>query len=701
MKNSLGLSRILAMGLALSLGGGLLNDVGAQTVTELLRSGSNGAKYDLVVIGDGFQSTEQNTFNNLVDGLLLQGVFSDGVFRETMNAFNIYRINADSTDTGVTQVDANGNVTNARNTAFDYRYSGVWDRCWMEPGPNSSTRINNVLNQHVPQAEFVFIILNEAGGGGCRRGTSLAVTTTSPWTTAAHEMGHMIGNLGDEYTGGTAHYTGGEPGASNLTIETDRDKVKWSCFIDPHTAVPTTCANVTDAVQDIGIFEGATIGSDRFRFDLFRSSCNDRMRSNVPAFCSVCYNRLHEVLDARHDYRFRNAYAGDFNGDGLDDMVLHNDNSLALYLSSGAELEAAWIATGEIPLWDDFMPGDKFYVGDFDGDGMDDLYVFNHADWSIPYFALLRSNGSGFDCIRRYDLELPGWDDMRAHDQFYVGDFNGDGRDDIFVFNGRDWSVGYFELLASTGNGLRYVRRYDEELPGWDDMKRHDVFHVADFDGDGDEDIFVFNGRDWSMGYLEMLASSGESLTYVRRYDRELPGWDDMRSHDLFEVGDFDNDQREDLYVFNGEDWSMAYLQMLRSTGTALVNTRRYDGDVPGWNGLERHDRFHVADVNGDEKDDLYVYNAEDWVTEYLGTLRSNGTQLAGSWQDDWVNSWNLGKADRFLVANFNGGSGWDDLFVFNDDWYGMLRSHSQSVQLNSIYPKWIHNHNYHCQGWW
>ena len=74
---------------------------------------------------------------------------------------------------------------------------------------------------------------------------------------------------------------------------------------------------------------------------------------------------------------------------------------------------------------------------------------------------------------------------------------------------------------------------------------------------------------------------------------------------------------------------------------------------------------------------------------------------MNGGWQDDWIGSWNLGKGDRFLVCNFNGGSGWDDLLVYNDGWFGLLRSLSNRVTLTAIYPKWIHNHNYHDQGWW
>jgi len=671
-------------------------------VVELLRSGGNGAKRDLVIIGDGFQADDQAVFNTYVDQTIA-GVFGDDAFRETMNAFNIYRVNVDSTDEGVTEVDANGNVTTARTTALDFRYSGDWDRCWMEGGPNTSANLDAILDDTVPQRDFVFVVLNETGSGGCRSWYGLAVTRGEGWATASHEMGHMVGAQGDEYFDSAGPtYTGNEPGVTNLTKNTDRATLKWRNWVHPSTPLPTTCADVADMVQDVGLFAGATTGGTQFGGGIFRPTCDSRMRSNTPVFNPVGYHTVHDNLDAAHDFTFDDAYAGDFNGDGRGDLVLHNANSLALYVSKGSTLEAAWVATGEIPLWDDFMAGDRFFVGDFDGDGMDDLFVVNFADWAIPYFALLRSTGKGFECIQRFDEELPGWDDMKPGDQFFVADFNADGKDDLYVFNGTDWSMGYFELLRSTGTDLAYVVRYDEELPGWDDMKPGDQFFVADFNADGKDDIYVFNGTDWSVGYLEMLRATGGSLAYVRRYDEELPGWDDMKPGDKFYVADFNADGDEDLYVFNGTDWSMGYLQMLMSRrGQGLVNIRRYDGEVPGWDDLEPHDQFYAADVDGDGRRDLYAYNAVDWDSEYLGVLRSSGQSLAGSWQKDWINSWNLGEHDRFLVVNFNGGAGWDDLFVRNADWFGLLRSHSGAVGLTMINHRWIHDHRYHVWGWW
>ena len=34
-------------------------------------------------------------------------------------------------------------------------------------------------------------------------------------------------------------------------------------------------------------------------------------------------------------------------------------------------------------------------VGDFDGDGRDDLLVTNFTDWAMPYVATLQSTGTG------------------------------------------------------------------------------------------------------------------------------------------------------------------------------------------------------------------------------------------------------------------------------------------------------------------
>jgi len=202
------------------------------------------------------------------------------------------------------------------------------------------------------------------------------------------------------------------------------------------------------------------------------------------------------------------------------------------------------------------------------------------------------------------------------------------------------------------------------------------------------------------MGYLEMLKSTGTALQYIRRYDEELPGWDDMKVHDIFYVGDFNNDSKEDLYVFNGKDWSMEYLGMLSTTGSALYMARRFDNSIPGWGAMAPNDKFFVGDINNDQMSDLYVFNADDWSTEYLALLKSTGNNLNGEMYSDWIGRWNLGFVDRFITADFDS-DGDDDIYIRNRNWLGMLRSNWKTLSQIELYHKWIHNVEYHMHGWW
>jgi hypothetical protein len=335
--------------------------------------------------------------------------------------------------------------------------------------------------------------------------------------------------------------------------------------------------------------------------------------------------------------------------------------------------------------------GDRFFVGDFNGDGKDEVAVFNGTNWVMEYLGLLADDGAdGLRLIARYDNSMPGWD-FTPGDRFTVADFNGDGKKDLFVFNGSNWAIPYVGMLRSSGTGFSLVKRYDANMPSWE-MRPGDRHVVGDFSGDGKEDLWVFNGSNWSIPYLGMLRSNGTSLSMSKRYDGTMPGWQ-MRPNDRHYVGDFDGDGKADLYVFNGTNWSIAYLGMLKSTGSQLSLTRRYDGNAPGWQ-MRAHDRHWIADVNRDGKADLFVYNHQDWTPEYLGTMISSGTDLVSAWKEDWVGEWNLGTVDRFEPCDFEGVGGKRDLIVHNTDWLGMIRA-TPTLSLRRIYHKWIHNYRY------
>ena len=685
----------------------------ADRMTVLRKAGPPGTKRNLAVFGDGFAAADQTAYNTWVDNVLIRGVFGHDYFSEDASAFNIYRVNLESVDSGVSTRTYNDQGTpndpsddtidseTIRNTALGIIFSGSWARCWLEYGPNSDSRLKAAVAKWVPDANVILVVLNNPGFGGCGGSGRAHVTMGVGWDVIAHEFGHGIGGFEDEYSV-TGAYTGGEQGWINLTTITDRATTKWRRFIAPTTPLPTgvgPAANYNqgprppgwDSNTDAGLFEGGLT----LNTGIYRPVENCRMNGNIPPYCPVCYTSIKTNRDTETDHHFRNAYAGRFYGTGLSDLLLHHGTSIQLFRADGSALTHTFSAVERVPGSWQFKPNDQVYVGDFNGDGKDEVAIFNGVDWSIPYLGLLADDGNdGLQLIARYDGDIPGWGGFAAHDRFLVADLNGDGRKDLVVVNTDDWAMPYVGLLRSSGSGFFLTQRYDGDIPGWGGLARQDEFFVGDLDGDGRDDLVIFNGLDWAMAYVGLFRANGSGYSMLVRYDGDIPGWGGLAAHDKLVLGDFNGDGLCDVFIFNGDDWSMPYLGMFRSTGKGLAYVNRYDGDVPGWDGLGRHDRFLAADVNGDGRCDLWVWNYQDWSTEYLGVMRSSGSGLQTTYVGGWVGEWNLGLVDAFEVARLTAAQGCPQLYVHNTNWFGVIHG-SGGIGLDRIYYRWIHTYRY------
>lgn len=280
--------------------------------TKIVNRGPASSKWNLVLVSEGYQSTEMTTWHTHADDFVT-ALFSTPPFDEVelSCAINVYRIDVTSTDSGADDPNPCGTDTNGSGatpaTYFDGRFcsDGVIRRL---PAVDTAL-VSTVVNAEVPEWDQVVVVINSTVSGGS--GGQIAVTTTDPgWElTAIHEIGHSAFGLADEYeyyqgcsSGETDRdtYSGSEPSEPNVTINTDRTTIKWASLINAATAMPTSqnancsiCDNQSNPVATgtVGAFEGGRY----FHCGIFRPTFDCMMRNFAP-FCPVCVARIRETM---------------------------------------------------------------------------------------------------------------------------------------------------------------------------------------------------------------------------------------------------------------------------------------------------------------------------------------------------------------------------------------------------------------------
>jgi len=133
--------------------------------------------------------------------------------------------------------------------------------------------------------------------------------------------------------------------------------------------------------------------------------------------------------------------AGDFNGDGRDDILKTFSHAgldhFDVYQSNGRGFTMNRWATGMGAT----MPNQKFVAGDFNGDGRDDIAKVFGIN-GTAYVDIMASGGNSFRHFGSRDIGGGiGGGGFWGSQKWFAGDFNGDGRDDLGkVFGDGGWA---------------------------------------------------------------------------------------------------------------------------------------------------------------------------------------------------------------------------------------------------------------------
>lgn len=272
---------------------------------------------------------------------------------------------------------------------------------------------------------------------------------------------------------------------------------------------------------------------------------------------------------------------GDFDGDGIGDVAAfygYDDGTVTLW---------TWLGNGDGTFADPFSswtatPGNWTFAnmtaqaGDFNGDGRDDVAVwYSYDNGDDKLFTMLADANGGFGAhfssFQRTKADL--WYVRKM--KFAMGDFNGDGRDDLGVLYGYDDHVTLMSFLARPDGG------FDEPVRGWESTGwtfGRASMYAGDFDGDGLDEFAAW--YDYQDGHDAVISFDlGADGTFGNRREiANLPIGAYDRNFMKIVSGDYNGDGRDDLAALYG---------LSDKQVTTLTLTSRADGTldspVPGW----------------------------------------------------------------------------------------------------------------------
>lgn len=313
---------------------------------------------------------------------------------------------------------------------------------------------------------------------------------------------------------------------------------------------------------------------------------------------------------------------------------------------------------------------DKLSVGDFDGNGKEEVLLLGENDLSLLEWrrGALRLREQAKSWISDWKLS--------STNRIHSGDVDGDGANDLVLRNSNNIAV----VSYSSDEGLHLRSHQHGWVDGWN-MGSQDRETLGRFQSAKSDQIAI-RSPEW-LGLLAFDTRRPGFRAKSIQHDW-INGWN-MGGHDRSLEGRFRRGQNDQLYVRSPE-----YATIMRWAGNKFQSDFVKFDWIGGWN-LGKHDRELVGDFDGDGREESYV-RSDEWA----GLFEVNNKDISlRSIQHDWIDGWNLGKGDREFVGRFSR-SDRDQLLIRSDNWIGLLEydPNKNRFRLKTIMHDWVDGWN-------
>lgn len=262
----------------------------------------------------------------------------------------------------------------------------------------------------------------------------------------------------------------------------------------------------------------------------------------------------------------------------------------------------------------------KTLIGDINGDGADDL-IWNSTDYyNSTYTGISQKNGK-FTYTSGQTHSAAGWSSYHT----LVGDFNGDGKDDL-LWNSLG-SINSIYVGLSNGNGTFNYRPHQSHwASNWSGFKAI----VFDVNGDNKDDIIWNITSDVNRTYVGI--SNGDGSFHFMNYQQHwATAW---QGYEAF-IGDINGDGKKDIIWNSTSNINRIYVGISNGNGTFDFKNYQDHFDY-NWTGY----KTLIADINADGFDDIvWNYLGNENIT-YIAFSQGNGTFSFASREIHFTTGW-------------------------------------------------------------